>query len=94
MPQAHIEEIAKLLNEAGEVHHVYFGDVDGIDDDWASFYSEWLLTRSKFPSLVGRPPVRSHLTRDLVILDDQYTNQHPDEPWPTWYAKKLLEQYS
>ena len=75
------------------MHHVYFGDVDGVDDDWATFYSEWLLHRSNFPKLLGRVPVRSGLTHDLVQLDADYTAAQAAEPWPAWYARKLIEKY-
>lgn len=85
---------AELLHQAGEVHHVYFADVDGNDDDWATFYSEWLLTRTKFSRLLGRAPVRSGLTRDLVQLDEEYAASKPSEPWPTWYAKRLVAKYA
>jgi len=88
-----IESIAGLLHQAGETHHVYYADVDGNDDDWATFYSQWLLTRSKFPDLLGRHPVRSDLTRDLVVLDEQYMTAKPTEPWEAWYAAKLVQKY-
>jgi NAD(P)H-hydrate epimerase len=85
--------IADLLHEAGEIHHVYFKDTDGADDDWATFYSDWLLAHSALPVLLGRRPVRSHLTRDLVACDEQYGSDGSSEPWPRWYARKLIERY-
>lgn len=88
-----IQSLANLLNQAGEVHHVYFSDRDGADDDWASFYSEWLLTRSKFPEMLGRRPVRSDLTRELVVAEEAYTAAKASEPWPTWYAARLVAKY-
>lgn len=88
-----VSTIAGLLQQVGEVHHLVFADTDGSDDDWATFYSNWLLVHSKLPELLGRRPVRSHLTRDLVELDEQYTSQHPGEPWPMWYAQRLEQKY-
>jgi hypothetical protein len=93
VPSDDVSAVAELLHEAGEVHHVYFGDVDGVDDDWATFYSEWLLNRTKLPTLLGRRPVRSGLTRDLVVLDDEYTAAKTSEPWPAWYATRIIERY-
>ena len=87
------DRVAALLNQAGEIHHQVFADTDGSDDDWATFYSDWLLTHSELPRLLGRRPVRSHLTRDLVELDEQYTGAKPQEPWPGWYAMRLIEKY-
>jgi len=87
-------EIAKLLHDAGEVHHQVFVDVDGNDDDWATFYSDWLLAHTKLATLLGKRPIRSHLTRDLVELNEAYTAASPSEPWPAWYAQRLAEKYA
>lgn len=87
------EAIAQLLNQAGEIHHTVFVDTDGNDPDWATFYSDWLLTHSELARLLGSRPVRSHLTRDLVELDEQYAMQKPSEPWPGWYAQRLIAKY-
>jgi hypothetical protein len=94
MANDNAERIAALLHEAGEVHHVYYADVDGSDDDWATFYSEWLLARTNFGDLLGRRPVRSGLTRDLVVFDEEYQAVGTtEEPWPAWYAAKLIAKY-
>jgi len=93
MTQDAAETLAALLQQVGETHHVVFADTDGNDDDWATFYSDWLLTHSNLPKLLGRRPVRSHLTRDLVELDEQYAQQAPSDPWPAWYARRLIAKY-
>ena len=85
--------IAELLHQAGEIHHMVFADTDGNDEDWATFYSDWLLAHSDLPKLLGRRPVRSHLTRDLVELDEQYGQAGSSEPWPAWYARQLIQTY-
>ncbi len=86
-------QIANLLHQAGEVHHQVFADTDGSDDDWATFYSDWLLAHSDLARLLGRRPVRSHLTRDLVELDAEYSSKSPADPWPAWYAQHLVARY-
>ncbi len=86
-------KIAALLHQVGEVHHLVFADTDGSDEDWATFYSDWLLAHSELPRLLGRRPVRSHLTRDLVELDRAYTTAAPSDAWPAWYADRLIEKY-
>ncbi len=88
-----IASIAALLDRAGEVHHMVFADTDGNDDDWATFYSDWLLAHSALPTLIGERPIRSHLTRDLVNLDEEYAAAKPAEKWPVWYAARLAEKY-
>jgi hypothetical protein len=87
-------ELAELVNKAGEIHHMVFADTDGSDDDWATFYSDWLLTHGKISDFLRKRPIRSHLTRDLVELDEQYTAASPSDPWPTWYAERLIAMYS
>ena len=66
------EQISRLLHEAGETHHRVFRIIDGADDDWASWYSDWLVNLSELPSLLGAKPVRSELTYLLVSLDKDY----------------------
>ena len=50
---ADIERIAGLLHEAGETHHQVFRITDGTDDDWASWYSDWLVNLSELSDLLG-----------------------------------------
>jgi hypothetical protein len=88
-----IAAIAALLHQVGEVHHIVFADTDGNDDDWATFYSDWLLAHSTLPSLLGERPIRSHLTRDLVDLDEEYATEKRAEQWPVWYAARLAQKY-
>jgi hypothetical protein len=85
------EQIATLLHEAAETHHVVYRITDGEDPDWASWYADWLLRLSELPQLLGRTPVRSHLVQALVQLDRDYVAAGPDEPWERWYADRLSE---
>lgn len=91
---AMLEQINRLLHEAGETHHRVFQIVDGADDDWASWYSDWLTTLSELPALLGAKPVRSELTYLLVSLDKQYTAEHPDESWESYYARRIIDHFS
>ena len=84
-------QIAELLHEAAETHHVVYRITDGDDPDWASWYADWLLDLSELPQLLGSRPVRSHLVHALVQLDRDYTAAQPDEPWEIWYAARLPE---
>jgi len=90
---ADIERIGALLHEAGETHHQVFRITDGTDDDWASWYSDWLVNLSELSDLLGTKPVRSELTYMLVRLDREYTEQAPGPPWPEWYAARLAEHF-
>jgi hypothetical protein len=88
------KQISDLLHEAGETHHTVFRITDGADDDWASWYSDWLTQHSELPDLLPTKPVRSELTFMLVKLDKDYAAESPDEPWPSWYASRLIEHFA
>ena len=88
------EPIAELLNEAAETHHHVYRITDGVDDDWASWYADWLLNLSELPELLGTRPVRSHLVHALVQHDRDHTGAKTDEPWPNFYARHLREQFA
>ena len=86
-------EVAALLREAGEAHHVVYRITDGDDPDWASWYADWLLDLSELPDLLGARPVRSQLVHALVELERRYADQGTDEPWQDWYAARLAERF-
>src|SRR5579872_269148 len=83
-----LEQVAGLLHEVGETHHRVFRIVDGADDDWASWYADWLINLSELPALLGAKPVRSELVYLLVALDKDYTSGQQDQPWRNFYAPK------
>ena len=84
------ERISGLLHEAGEIHHRVFRIVDGADDDWASWYAQWLIDLS---DLLGARPVRSELIYLLVSLGKRYTAEAPGEPWETYYAREIARHF-
>ena len=88
-----LEQISGLLHEAGETHHRVFRIVDGADDDWASWYAQWLIDLSELPDLLGVRPVRSELVYLLVSLDKQFTAEGPGEPWESYYARQILRHF-
>src|ERR1700751_1777991 len=88
-----LERVSGLLHEAGETHHRVFRIVDGADDDWASWYAQWLIDLSELPSLLGVKPVRSELIYLFVSLDRQFTAEAPGEPWETYYARQILRHF-
>ena len=87
------EKVAALLHEAGETHHRVYRIVEGDDADWASWYAHWLIDLSELPEILGVKPVPSELIWELVELDKQYTGESPEEPWPQWYAERLLAHF-
>ena len=87
------KRISELLHEAGEAHHVVYRITDGADEDWASWYSQWLTTLSELPDLLGKKPVRSELTHALVQLDRDYTAENPGVGWEDYYAEPLVKRF-
>lgn len=87
-------QVAALLHEAGETHHLVYRIVDGDDPDWASWYADWLLNLSELPQILGTTPVRSELVWLLVKLDKAYTKAKPEIPWPQWYALQMVQHFA
>jgi len=89
----HIAAVADVLHDAAETHHIVWKIVDGDDPDWATWYSEWLLTLSKLPDLLGGAPVRSELTWMLVQLDRDMVAR-PGDRWEGVYAERIVRELS
>jgi hypothetical protein len=88
-----IDQVAALLREAGETHHLVYRIVDGDDPDWASWYADWLIRLSELPMVLKTTPVRSELIYELVRLDRQFNQSKPTEPWERFYARQLVEHF-
>jgi len=88
-----LDQVSRVLHEAAETHHRVYQIVDGNDDDWASWYSDWLVNLSELPKLLATKPVRSELTYLIVDLDKEYTARQPGEPWEAYYAARILSHF-
>jgi hypothetical protein len=88
------ERVAALLDEAAETHHRVYRITDGTDDDWASWYADWLLRLSELGDVLGEAPVRSHLVHALVQLERDHTASGAAVPWPRFYAAGLVERFA
>ena len=53
----------------------------------------WSTCRS-FPICSRTRPVRSEMVYLLVRLDKEYTKEAPAEPWPSYYAPRMLEYFA
>jgi hypothetical protein len=87
-------KLSALLHQAAETHHRVFAITDGEDQDWATWYADWLVNLSPLADLVGTRPVRSELTYLLVGLDKEYVQRTPSERWEDFYAARLIQQFS
>jgi hypothetical protein len=88
-----VEKLRGLLHEAAETHHVVFRIVDGADDDWSSWYADWLVNLSELPEILGGKPVRGEMTAALVGLAKDYGDREPDVSWEQYYAQRIVEQF-
>jgi hypothetical protein len=95
MPEASdVESVRELLHEVAETHHIVFRITDGADDDWASWYADWLTKHSELPTLLRTPPVRSELVYMLVSLDKEYVAQgSAAEAWEDYYAARITDHF-
>jgi hypothetical protein len=87
------QRISDLLHEAGEVHHVVYRITDGADDDWASFYADWLIDHSELPQTLGGAPTRSHLVHELVDCERAFAEETPEARWEDFYAERFLSRF-
>src|SRR5436305_9773059 len=89
-----LEQVSGLLHEAGETHHQVFRIVDGADDDWASWYADWLINLSELPDVLGTKPVRSELVYMLVRLDKEHSAGGIADSWEDYYARELVKHFA
>ncbi|HEY4277725.1 MAG TPA: hypothetical protein VGM91_05870 [Conexibacter sp.] len=84
-------KVTEVLHEVGELHGRVYRIVNGADDDWASWYSDWLVNLSELPQLLGVRIVRSELTYLLVGFDKEHG---AGAGWQDYYAARLIEYYA
>ena len=94
MSDDRVTRVAELLHEAAETHHIVYRISDGEDPDWATWYSEWLVSLSELPELLARRPIQSHLIYELVRLDREYRAKATEETWERAYARSLISAFA
>jgi hypothetical protein len=87
------QRVSDLLHEAGEVHHTVYRITDGADDDWASFYADWLIDHSELPETLGHAPTRSHLVHELVESERALAETAPGTRWQDFYAERIIARF-
>ena len=94
MARSNEDVIASLLEEVAETHHRVYRITNGADDDWASWYADWLVNLSELGDQLGNKPVRSHLVHALVECERDYAAADGSEPWPRFFARELTRRFS
>ena len=85
--------VSALLREVADVHHTVYRITDGEDEDWATFYADWLVNLSELGDVLGTRLVRSHLVVELVACARIFEETAPREPWDQWYAERLTVRF-
>ena len=89
------EQISRLLHEVGETHHRVFRIVNGADDDWASWYSDWLINLSELPSLVGTEAGLQPCADFCSSASTRTTPPaSPANPGKRPYAQRIFDHFS
>jgi hypothetical protein len=88
-----IHRVAGLLEQAAQTHHAVFWFVDGQDDDWATWYADWLVNHSPLAEILGAMIVRSRLTALLVEQDRLFEAQAQAQDWSDFYARAIVEEF-
>jgi len=81
------QELADLLTETGQAHHRAYLDTDGVDPEWASWYSPYLQTR--LGERLGRTVTRSELIYLLLKAQREHDAAEDGYAWPLFYARVL-----
>ena len=86
------EAVAALLEQAGAAHAVYEErELGGVRDElWPEWYAAYLVEH-RLGDILGRPISAGDLGGLLARYDAEYKATHPDEPWPAFYVRRLVE---
>ena len=81
-------EIAELLLESGHHHHQAYAESDGVDPEWALWYSGYL--QSRLWDRAGSLPTRSLLVHLLLSAERDHAATTGEVPWSQFYAGVIL----
>jgi hypothetical protein len=76
------------MDERTQRVSVVYRITDGADDDWVSFYANWLIDHSELPETLGHAPTRSHLVHELVESERAFAETAPAARWHAFDADR------
>lgn len=86
-----VESLAALIMKTGHKHHEAYISSDGIDPEWALWYSGFL--QANLFGLVEEIPTRSSLIHLLIQANIDYpVDDNPE--WPKSYAVDMLKAFN
>ena len=86
------ENLAALLRQTAEDHHVAYKATDGVDPDWSIWYADHLLEKG-FDRMLGAKLLKSDLIYLLVSADKELQTYAPGARWEQYYANFFIERY-
>jgi hypothetical protein len=86
------KQLAELLHQTSEAHHVAFQATDGVDADWSIWYAGHLLDKG-IEKLLEANILKSDLIYLLVQADKDINRHAPGAQWETWYAAYFVRRY-
>jgi len=87
-----LTQLAALLHQTAEDHHIAFKATDGADPDWSIWYAEHLLEKG-VDTMLGATILKSDLIYLLVSVDKEIQTRAPGAQWERYYAKFLIDRY-
>ncbi|MDQ6824262.1 MAG: hypothetical protein M3007_02220 [Candidatus Eremiobacteraeota bacterium] len=86
------KQLAQLLHQTAEDHHVAYKATDGVDPDWSIWYSGRLLDQG-IEKILNARLLKSDLIYLLVSADKEINARAPGAQWEQWYADYFVSRY-
>ncbi len=87
------KEIAALLTQAGNAHHIYEQTVlKGVyDEDWATWYADYLI-QNGLGTLLNQPMTTGQLSQFFNAGYAVYQREGATQSWADYTAQQLADQ--
>ena len=90
--QQRARQLADLLHQTAEDHHIAFKETDGVDPDWSIWYAGHLLEK-QIEALLDAKLLKSDLIYLLVLVDKKQMGEAPGSRWENFYADFFVNRY-
>jgi hypothetical protein len=90
--ESRAQQLADLLHQTAEDHHVAYKATDGVDPDWSIWYAAHLLEQG-IEKMLDATLLKSDLIYLLVLADKTQNLDAPGARWERFYADFLLRRY-
>ncbi|MGA7271614.1 MAG: hypothetical protein WB239_11125 [Acidimicrobiia bacterium] len=81
-----VKQLSRLLRAAGRAHHA---EVGGPSPTWSQWYADFI--HPDIAEHLGFEPSVEQVAAWLRAADEQHRAEAPDEFWPNYYARFILE---